>query len=157
MLALDIATKTGYTYDLGRRLYIGTVEGTPVYQYNFLSSIAHGDEVVVEELVAYNSRNPRTLVLLSQRVGYLINRFLEEIETVKLIHPGTWRKHLQLKQSKIGTRELNSAINTLLNVKLNLDECDSLGVWLCANDMQVTDLVSFDIYKLGHNAVNQKT
>lgn len=155
MLALDVATKTGYCYELKNNLYIGTVEGTPVYQYDFLESIPHFNEVAIEELVAFNSPNPKTLVSLAMRVGYLHHRFIENNVMVSLIHPATWRQNLGVKNSKIGTKDLQAKCREKLNIRLNLDETDALGVWLCAMKMQVDDLVSYNIHLLGHNAVNQ--
>src|SRR5690606_563702 len=106
MLALDIATKTGYVYDLGNNLYIGSVEGTPNFQYDFLESIPHNNKIVIEDLIAFNSPNPRTLAILAMRFGYLKFRFHEENIDVLFYTPSQWRKYLNIKNSKAGTREL---------------------------------------------------
>jgi Holliday junction resolvasome RuvABC endonuclease subunit len=155
MLALDIATKTGYVYNLGNNLYIGSVEGTPNFQYKFLESIPHGNKIVIEDLIAFNSPNPRTLAILSMRFGYLKFRFHEENIDVLFYTPSQWRKYLNIKNSKAGTRELQKMFSELFKMKINLDETDALGLWLCANNLQLADLSSYNINLLGpHHAVS---
>jgi len=103
---------------------------------------------VIEELVAYNAKNPKILVNLAQRVGYIYHRFVEETVPVQWVHPGSWRKNLGLIQSKAGSRELQIAVKEQFKVTLNLDEIDAVGIWLYGAKMTLEDIVHWKIEKL---------
>jgi len=154
MLALDLATTCGVCFDKRKTLHIGTVVGTPVFQYAWLKKNLKYDSVVIEELVSYNSRQPKILVNLAQRYGYVYHRFVEDGVDVNWIHPGTWRKNLSLLQSKAGTRELQIQLRAQHNTIFTLDEVDAVGVWLCAKNLKLIDIVDFKIVKLGKNCEN---
>ena len=149
MLALDVATKCGVCFDRGTILYIATVVGSPTFQLNWIRLNTTYDDVVIEELVAFNSKNPKILVNLAQRVGYIYHRFVEDGVKTRFLHPGSWRKNLGLIQSKAGSRELQLAVKEQFKVTLNLDEIDSLGVWLFGAAMKLEDIVHWKIVKLG--------
>ena len=150
MLALDVATKCGVCFDRGTILYIATVVGSPTFQLNWIRLNTTYDAVVIEELVAFNSKNPKILVNLAQRVGYIYHRFVEDDISVEWVHPGTWRKHLGLIQSKAGSRELQIAVKEQFKVTLNLDEIDALGIWLYGAKMKLADISHWRIEKMGN-------
>ena len=157
MLALDVATNCGLCYDIKKTLHIGTVVGHPTFQYGWLRKNTKYKEVVIEELVSYNSPNPKVLVNLAQRVGYLYNRFIEDKMPTRWAHPGSWRKNLSLIQSKAGTRELQITLRDMFQTVFTLDEVDSVGVWLYGSDMKVADIKSYTIVKVGKNVEGRKT
>lgn len=150
MLALDVATKTGVCFDRGPKLYIATVVGPPTFQYNWITLNTTYDKIIIEELVAYNAKNPKILVNLAQRVGYLYHRFLEEGFPTEWAHPGRWRKHLGLMQSKSGSRQLQLLVKEQFKVTLNLDEIDALGIWLYGAKADLEDISNWGIEKLGN-------
>jgi len=153
LLALDVATSCGVCYNVRKKLYIGTVVGVPSEQYIWVKENTKFNEVVIEELVSYNSRQPKILVNLAQRVGYLYHRFVEENIPVRWAHPGSWRKNLSLIQSKAGTRQLQISLKETFKVALSLDEVDAVGVWLFGMQLNVADIESYKIVKLGINRV----
>jgi len=149
MLALDVATKCGVAFDRGQTLYIATVVGSPTFQRDWIFRNTIYDEVVIEELVAFNSKNPKILVNLAQRVGYIYHRFIEEGIKTRFLHPGSCRKNLGLLQSKAGTRELQIQLKEMFKVTFNLDEVDSIAVWLFGMDKRMADITDYKIVKLG--------
>lgn len=150
MLALDVATKCGVCFDRGPVLYIATVVGSPTFQRDWIFKNTVYDDVIIEELVAYNAKNPKILVNLAQRVGYIYHRFVEETVPVQWAHPGSWRKHSGLMQSKSGSRQLQLLVKDKFKVTLNLDEIDSLGVWLFGMLLDLEDISNYRIEKLGN-------
>lgn len=151
MLALDVATSCGICFDIKKTLHIGTVVGQPTFQYSWLRKNTKYKEVVIEELVSYNSRQPKILVNLAQRVGYLYNRFIEDEIPTTWAHPGSWRKNLKLIQSKAGSRELQLSLKETFKTILTLDEVDAVGVWLYRMDKRVIDIADYKIIKIGKN------
>jgi len=147
MLALDIAKNLGYCIDYNRELVIGTINGDPIFQlqciYEFLPV---KQDIVIEQLNAFNSPNPKTLITLSQRVGY-ITYSLQESYNVTFKTPAQWRGYLRIKNNKTGSKELQTQVEQIANVYLNLDETDALGLWLCAQQLDIQDLVEYRIEK----------
>lgn len=150
MLALDVATKCGVCFDRSPTLYIATVVGSPSFQLNWIKLNTTYQDVVIEELVAYNAKNPKILVNLAQRVGYIYHHFVEDDIPVEWAHPGSWRKNLGLIQSKAGSRELQIAVKEQFKVVLNLDEIDAVGIWLYGAKMKLEDISHWRIEKMGN-------
>lgn len=149
MIALDIATKCGICYDRGNVLYIGTVEGDPIYQCNYiLSLISPSENVAIESLNAFNAPNPRTLIISGARVGHISYSLMECYE-VQFYTPAQWRGYLSLKNNKNGTKVLQEFIHSIVpDVYLNLDEVDSVGIWLRGKDLYLDNLRGYQLVKL---------
>ena len=148
MLALDIAKNLGYAIDYSNNeLVVGTINGDPIFQlrciYNFIPAV---EEIVIEQLNAFNSPNPKTLTVLAQRVGYLTYS-LQENYNVIFKTPAQWRSYLNIKNNKTGSKELQSQIEKTANIYLNIDETDALGLWLCTKQLQVDDLSKYTLVK----------
>lgn len=155
MLALDIATSSGIVWDIKNTIHIQTITGDPLFQLDRIEQILESQKIIYSELSdSFNTPNPKTTMQLVMRQGFIHYYIMRNPKnTIKLVQPRIWRSYLGIKNNKTGTKTLQTDIKEYIDITLNVDEVDALGLWLCGKQKQIDYLKKFTFIK--HKKLNQ--
>lgn len=150
IIALDIATKTGFAVLTNDTITVSYIEGSPVFQIGkILQEITPNTIIVIEDFSYFTYPNPVTTATLNQRLGYIYWRLIECGLNVLKYNVNTVRKHLNISGKKSGEQKkaINQQISHAFGVKLTTDESDAIALLLYNTQLQISDLYKFKLIK----------
>lgn len=143
-ITVDPATTTGFAYLTNNVIWTGEFTGTPVTQYKNLFALttlfANAPMIVFEELNFF--RNAKTVRSLSQRVGYLNWRFIEDGFDTGFVNTMKVRKYLDCKNK-------DDVFNLFFDIagenSLSYNMTDAIAILLFVNKITVEQVGQFTV------------